>query len=71
MSYSFKHPRSRKTLREGLAEFSASTAGDLLAFSVAPGDYRSVVLLSVDGEGRLSVYYPDATSGSHTLSGEK
>ncbi|MBN2799535.1 MAG: hypothetical protein JXX28_10345 [Deltaproteobacteria bacterium] len=33
--------------------------GDILGFQVAPANQRSVVLVSVDGAGTISVFYPE------------
>ena len=41
--------------------------GDELGFQVYGGDFDEVVVLSVDGVGNISVYYPDEGERSHPL----
>lgn len=44
-------------------------AGDVLGFRVDPGANRSVVLLSVDGDGVISIYYPETGDAPEPVDG--
>jgi nitroreductase len=45
-------------------------AGDVLGFQVAATDHEGVVLLSVDGAGAVSVFYPSEGDAPEPLGGE-
>jgi hypothetical protein len=48
----------------------ALRAGDVVGFKVATAGRDSVVLLSVDGAGQVSIFYPDAGETPLDLSGD-
>jgi hypothetical protein len=45
-------------------------AGDVVGFKVRPGDFRGVVLVSVDGDGLASVLYPAEGNSPERIPGD-
>lgn len=56
---------------EGLSSYDkrALGEGDVLGFRVVPGGHQGVVVLSVDGDGHVSVFYPESGGEPQPVTG--